>query len=169
MNATHDGLQRLAEHDDPQGRERAPRRGGRGLALLVALLIAGVLAVGSLADGLATTPQSATTSAQTHQVGLSTVSLSVDPSPLHAYQAESLLLRVSDVSGAAVVGASAECALSMPAMGMSLPMIAGKPTAQPGEYVCQVASLEAGAWTLALTLRLPTGETGHTTFQLTAA
>jgi hypothetical protein len=54
-------------------------------------------------------------------------------------------------------------------MAMSLPSVAATQTAQPGVYACATPPLDVGAWALDVTLTLPTGESGHATFQLSAA
>lgn len=172
MSAARDDLDRsqddaVSGEGNGAGSARAVR--GRALALGVALLVLAVLGTGWLADNLSTVPQAPTAIAQTRQVGLATVALTTSPSPLRAHQAESVLLRVTDTTGAAVAGARIECAFTMPDMGMALPTISAKPTAQPGVYVCAAQSFDAGAWTLGLTMTLPSGETGHTTFPLSVA
>ena len=138
----------------------------RALALIVALSVVGMLGIGWLVDGLPMAPTTATQGALSEQMGLTTVTLISSPAPLHANQPESFILQVTDVSGARVTGAQAQCALSMPAMGMALPAEDALPSQQPGEYVCGPQSLDVGAWSLAITITLPDGTTGHTAFQL---
>ncbi len=153
-------------------RARSDRRGvlrNRALAVVVALGVVAVLLVGWLADSVISAPQAATQGALTQQVGLTTVALTFDPEPLRAGSLTALSLRMTDVSGQAVVGARARCALSMPAMGMALPAGATTPTAQPGMYTCPAQVFSPGAWALDLTLTLPSGETDHATFQFTVA
>lgn len=176
MSATRDDLDRprdaSASREDngaARGARGARVARGRALALVVALFVLAVLGTGWLADNLTTAPQTPTSGALTRQVGLATVALTVSPSPLAAHQPESLLLRVTDTTGAAVTGAHIECALSMRDMGMALPTVVAKPTAQPGVYVCAAQSLDSGAWALGVTMTLPSGETGHTTFPLSVA
>lgn len=172
MSATRDDVERPHEEAASRGwRGAGSARAGRGraLALGVALLVVAVLGTGWLADSLAAIPQAPTSSVLTRQVGLTTVALTVSPSPLRANRAESLLVRVTDTTAAPVVGATIACALAMPDMGMALPTVAAKPTAQPGVYVCSAQPLDVGAWSLGLTLTLPSGETGHATFPLSVA
>lgn len=154
-----------------EGQAQATRQArGRLVALLVTLMVIATLGVGWLVDGLATAPRSvATTAAQSRQVGLASVTLALSPAPLRAGRPESFILRVTNVAGEAVAGARARCALSMPAMAMELPDEDAAPTAWPGEYVCGPRTLESGTWALAVTLTLPDGVTGHTTFTLNAA
>lgn len=141
---------------------------GRALALVVALVVVGTLGAGWLADSVAVAPQPTTQAAVTRQIGFSTVSLAASPSPLRANRAEALLLRVTDVSGHAVVGAQMQCALSMPDMAMSLPPVAATQTTQAGVYSCATPPLDVGVWALDVTLTLSTGESGHATFRLSA-
>jgi hypothetical protein len=136
------------------------------VALGVALLIIAVLGVGWLADGFSVAvPLTSTTSAMTRQVGIATVSLTTQPSPLRAGAPVTLLVRVVDSSGVAVVGARAHCLLSMPDMAMTLAAVDATATAS-GVYACSEPELDTGAWTLTLTLTLPAGETDQTTFPL---
>lgn len=154
------------------GEEAAPPSVGsrgmprRALALIVALSVVGMLGIGWLVNSLPMAPTTATQDTLSEQVGLTTVTLIPSPTPLYANQPESFILRVTDVSGAGVTGAQAQCALSMPTMGMTLPSVDAEPAAQPGEYVCGPQALDAGAWSLAITITLPDGTTGHTAFQL---
>ncbi len=145
------------------GSRSMPRR---ALALIVSLSVIGMLGIGWLVDGLPVAPTTATQGALSEQVGLTTVTLITRPAPLHANQPETFTLRVTDVSGARVADAQARCALSMPAMGMALPTMNAEPTAQPGEYVCGPQTLDVGDWSLAITITLSDGTTGHTAFQL---
>lgn len=162
MNATDNSVE--------EERSRAIRGlRGRALAIVVALTVAGTLGAGWLADNLTVTPPATSQAAITRQIGFSTVTLTVSPAPLRANRAESLLLRVTDATGAAVDGAQLQCALSMPDMAMALPPVTATQTAQAGVYTCTPPPLAAGVWALDLTLRLPTGETGHAAFQLSAA
>lgn len=141
----------------------APRR---ALALIVSLALVGMLGIGWLVDGLTSTPTAATSETLSEQVGLTTVTLIASPSPLHAQHLETFILRMTDVSGARVVGARARCALSMPAMGMELPSETAAMSRQPGEYVCGPQTLDVGVWSLAVTITLADGTVGHTTFHL---
>jgi hypothetical protein len=148
----------------------APRAGGRGVALLVALAVIATLTGGWLVDGLATAPREpASGESMSRQVGLATVTLALSPAPLRAGRPESFILRVTDATGAAVAGAQARCALSMPTMAMGLPGEAARPTGEPGEYVCGPHALAMGAWALDVALRLPDGASGRTTFTLNVA
>jgi hypothetical protein len=143
-------------------RSRRAAATGRWLAALVALVMVAVLALGSLADALgAALPQQTTQGPLTRQVGRSTVLLTIIMAPQAANQTEALEALVVDASGDAVVGARMQCALSMPAMAMALPSISATPTGQPGRYRCAAYALSSGAWSLALTLTLPSGETDH--------
>lgn len=146
---------------------------GRWLAALVALVVVAVLALGFLADALGALPQQPTHGALTQQVGRSTVSLTIITAPAAAGQAsrqtEALQLQVMDASGAAVVGARAQCALSMPTMAMALPVVTATAASQPGRYRCASQALASGAWRLALTLTLPSGETDRATFDFVVA
>lgn len=141
---------------------------GRWVALAIASLVIAVLGIGWLADGLATTSSGATTGALKQQMGSATVEVIVSRTPLRANRPESLTLRITDTTGAPIAGAHIQCALSMPKMGMELPGGAATPTARPGDYVCPAQTLDAGVWTLALTVALPSGKTDHARFQLTA-
>lgn len=162
MSATDDRLR--------QGREQsAARLRGRALALGVALVIAGTLGAGWLADSAGVGPPAPSHVATVQQIGFSTLTLSVSPAPLEASRVETLLLRVTDASGRAVRGAQVGCALSMTDMAMTLPRMAATPMAQDGVYACATPPLDAGRWALDVTLTLATGETGHATFQLYAA
>lgn len=168
MSATRDDLKLAQDERDYAGYMRGAALGTmrrRAVALLTALVIIGVFAVGWLADNV-TAPLSGTSNALSQQVGLDTVTLTASPSPLRAYQATSLQLRLTDVSGRAVTGAHIQCELSMPDMGMSLPVSVAQPTTQPGAYSCPTATLTPGAWTLALIVRMTTGETDHATIHL---
>lgn len=138
----------------------------RALALIVSLALVGMLGIGWLVDGLTSAPTTATQGTLSEQVGLTTVTLIASPSPLHAQQPESFILRVTNASGAQVVGAKAQCALSMPAMGMKLPVEAASLSGQPGEYVCGPQTLDVGVWSLEVTIILPDGTMGHATFHL---
>ena len=158
--------------DDGEGAARSRRAtaSGRGLAVLVALVVVAVLTLGSLADALgALPPQQTTQGALTQQVGRSTVSLTINTAPQAANQAQTLDAQVVDASGDAVVGARVQCALSMPTMAMALPPITAAPTGQPGRYRCSAPALSSGAWSLALTLTLSSGETDHATFDFVVA
>lgn len=155
--------------EPPRNRVTAVGLRSRVVALVVALVVVGTLGAGWLADNLTVIPQASTQGVMIQQVGFSTVSLTTSPSPLRANHAESLLLRVTDASGQVVVGARVRCALSMPDMAMALPSIAATQTAQAGAYACATPPLEAGVWALDVTLTLPTGETGHAMFRLSAA
>jgi nitrogen fixation protein FixH len=173
MSATHENLKAAdvggEDAEQPQRPGARAARRGRALAMLVALAVVAVLALGSLADGLVATPQTGAGGAMTQQAGLLTVSLAVDSSPQQASQSGALLVQVTDVSGVAVDGVHAQCALSMPAMGMTFAPVTATPTGQPGHYQCASQALSAGAWTLALTLTMPSGETAHATFQFVVA
>jgi hypothetical protein len=114
-------------------------------------------------------PQTAAEDTMTQQAGLLTVSLAVDSSPQQADQSGALVIQVTDVSGVAMDGVHAQCALSMPAMGMTFAPVTATPTGQPGHYQCATQALSAGTWTLALTLTTPSGETAHATFQFVVA
>lgn len=174
MTSTRDDTDVLERDDALPRAHQGTRVGGgmrrRAVALGVALLIIAVLGVGWLADGFSVAvPLTSTPSAMTRQVGITTVSLTTHPSPLRAGAVETLLLRVVDTSGAAVVGAKARCLLSMPDMAMSLPAVEATTTGEPGVYACSAQTLDTGAWILALSLTLPTGEAGQTTFPLQVA
>lgn len=161
--------ERLLMRDERQTQVTRRAR-DRMLALFVALAVIATLGGGWLVDGLATAPRNmAITATQSRQVGLATVTLALSPAPLRAGRPESFILRVTDVAGVAVAGARARCALSMPTMAMELPGEDAAPTNTPGEYACGPHTLESGTWALAITLRLPDGMTGHTTFTLNAA
>ncbi len=151
-----------------QPRARAAFASQRGQAVVVALVVIALLGTGWLADTLVMLPQTPTQGAMSRQIGFSTVSLTVSPSPLRANQVATLRMRVTDASGQAVVGARVACALSMPTMAMALPTVAAVQASQPGQYMCSAPPLEAGLWALDVTLTLPTGETGHATFRLSA-
>jgi len=176
MSATREHLS-LADGamDDGEGAIRSRRAAatGRWLAVLVALVVVAVLALGSLADALgAALPQQTTQGALTQQVGGSTDSLTISVAPVAprtANQTEALEALVVDASGDAVVGARMQCALSMPAMAMALPPVTATPMGQPGRYRCAAQALSPGAWRLALTLSLPSGETDHATFDFVVA
>lgn len=173
MSATRENLSQAdGAMDDGEGairsRRAAPTR--RWLAALVALAVVAVLALGALADALgATLPQQTTQGALTRQVGRSTVSLTIIMAPQAAHQTEALEALVVDASGDAVVGAHMQCALSMLAMAMAMPPVTATPTGQPGRYRCAAHALSSGAWSLALTLSLPSGETNHATFDFAVA
>jgi len=174
MSATREHLS-LADGamDDGEGAIRSRRAAatGRWLAVLVALVVVAVLALGSLADALDTAlPQQTTQGALTQQVGGSADSLTISVAPVApqaANQTEALEALVVDASGDAVVGARMQCALSMPAM--ALPPVTATPMGQPGRYRCAAQALSPGAWRLALTLSLPSGETDHATFDFVVA
>lgn len=159
----------------PTDQPSAAARGGRArgrlarrmLAALVALAMVAVLGVGWLADSLGAVTPTASSSALAQQVGLARVTLTVSGPDQPG--GGTLLLRVTDVAGKPIVGAQAACALSMAEMGMSLPTTRAQPMATPGAYRCAAPGLMPGAWTLALTLTPPGGETGHTTFQFVVA
>ena len=157
----------------PTSHEPAPAVRARGrlarrtLAVIVALSVVGVLGVGWLADSLGVATPTTASSALSRQIGLARVTLTVTAPDQPGGAA--LLLRVTDVAGKPVVGATMVCALSMAAMGMSLPPARAQPTATPGVYRCAAPGLMAGVWTLALTLTPRGGETGHATFQVVVA
>ncbi len=177
MSATRENLSQAegaadgaADGGDVAMRSRRARASVRWLAVLVALVVVAVLALGSLADALgATSPQQTTQGALTQQVGRSTVSLTIIMAPQAANQTEALEAQVVDASGDAVGGARVQCALSMPTMAMALPPITATPMEQPGRYRCAAQALTSGAWSLALTLTLPSGETDHATFDFVVA
>ncbi|MDE3231432.1 MAG: hypothetical protein KGO05_16255 [Chloroflexota bacterium] len=161
---------RVEEGVDGSGTQAASRTRGRALALLVALAVIATLAGGWLVDGLATAPgASPSAGTQRRQVGLATVTLVLSPAPLRTGRPETFILRLTDATGAAVVGAQARCALSMPAMAMGLPGETATPTNQPGEYVCGPHALAEGHWSLDVALILPDGASGRTTFSLNVA
>ena len=163
MSATEDSV------EQPRDRTTWARARPRARALVVALVVVVTLGAGWLADSLTVVPQAPTTGPMTRQIGFSTVSVTASPTPLRANQAESLLMRVTDASGQAVVGARVVCALSMPDMAMDLPSIAATQTGQTGVYACATPPLAAGVWALDVTLTLPTGEGGHATFRFSVA
>lgn len=146
--------------------DRAPLRARRRAALVVTLIALVVLGVGWLADGVASAPRSATAHAQTREAGLATVTLSVAPSPLRATRRETLLVRVVDVSGAAVTDAAATCGLTMPAMDMGLSPVAATATTTPGDYACDVWLPHSGSWSLVVTLTHVGTAPTHATFPL---
>ncbi|HEX8729754.1 MAG TPA: hypothetical protein VF739_14075 [Ktedonobacterales bacterium] len=141
----------------------------RALAIIVAMAVLGVLGVGWMADSIGGATPTPGQSALTRQVGLTTVTVTLPTAAQRATASEAVLLRVTDVTGRVVVGARAECALSMPAMAMSLPATQAEATATPGVYRCPAQGLSPGAWALALTLATPDGQTGHATFQFVVA
>lgn len=153
--------------DDAPAARASARLARRALAALVALAVVGVLGLGWLADSLGMVAPTTSTSALSQQVGLARVTLTVN-TPARA-SAPALLLRVTDVAGEPVVGAQAGCALSMAAMGMTLPPTRAQPTATPGVYRCAAPGLMPGVWRLALTLTPPGAETSHATFQFDVA
>lgn len=141
--------------------QRAARVRRRLIALAVALGVLAALVAGWAVDAVGSVTPARTQSVMTRQMGLSRVTLTVNK-PSGASQA--LMLRVTDVSGAAVEGARLRCDLSMPDMAMSLPSVVATRSALPGLYECQAPALDPGAWSLALTLSLPSGETDHASF-----
>lgn len=151
----------------------APRRvrrlSRRALAIIVAVATLGVLGVGWLADSVGGATPTPGQSALTQQVGLATVSVTLPTTAQRASANAALLLRVTDVSGRAVIGAQAQCALSMPAMAMTLPTTQAEATTTPGVYRCPAQGLSPGQWALALTLVTPDGKTGHATFPFVVA
>lgn len=159
--------------DDLAATAPAPRAAGwmarRALAIIVAVAVLGVLGVGWLADSIGGAAPSPAQSALSQQVGLETVTLTLPTAAQRASAGAALLLRVTDVSGRAVVGARAECALRMPEMAMSLPTTQAAATTTPGVYRCSAQGLSPGAWSLALTLAASDGQTGHATFQFVVA
>lgn len=162
MRAVSDELPTSAHDASLVGAHRAVSRTRRRLiGLVVALGVLVALATGWVVDAVGSVTPTQTRSPMTQQMGLSTVALTVK-SPSGDSQA--LALRVTDVSGVAVDGAHLQCDLSMPGMAMSLSPIVATRTAQPGVYECLAPSLDPGAWSLALTLRLLSGETDHATF-----
>lgn len=155
--------------DSPAAATPAPRRGWRlsrrVLAIIVAVAVLGVLGVGWLADSVGGATPAPGQSTLTEQVGLATVSVTLPTAAQRVSANAALLLRVTDVSGRAVVGAQAQCALSMPAMAMTLPTTQAEATTTPGVYRCPAQDLSPGQWALALTLVTPDGKRGHATFQ----
>ncbi|HEX8997713.1 MAG TPA: FixH family protein [Ktedonobacterales bacterium] len=170
MGATREDVEtaHCAEHKRLPARSSFAAR-QRVLALSIALAVVVVLSVGWLADSFATSSGATTSSVLSRQMGLSMVSLTASPSPLRAGRPEGVIVRVTDVSGAPVVGARVQCAWSMPAMDMGLSTVSATATGRPGDYQCPSETLDAGAWTLALSVTLPTGETDHVRFQLVVA
>jgi len=148
---------------------RVRRLSRRALAIVVAVAVLGVLGVGWLADSVGGATPPPGQRALTQQVGLTTVSVTLPTKAQRANANAAVLLRVIDVSGRAVVGARAQCALSMPAMAMTLPIAQAEATATPGVYRCPAQNLSPGEWALALTLVTPDGKTGRTTFQFVVA
>lgn len=175
MSAVHRGpstgqlpiAQETVSHAAPVDAGVRGRLARRALAVIVALAVMGVLGVGWLADSVGMATPETSQGALSQQVGLARVTLTM-AAPDQA-GGGALLLRVTDVAGKPVVGARATCALSMTGMGMSLPAARAQPTSTPGEYRCAAAGLMPGAWTLALALTPPGGETGHATFQFVVA
>jgi hypothetical protein len=159
--------------DNPAATTSAPRRVGRlsrrALAVIVAVAVLGVLGVGWLADSVGGATSAPRQSALTKQVGLATVSVTPPTTAQRSSANAALLLHVTDVSGRAVVGAQAQCVLSMPAMAMTLPTAQAETTTTPGVYRCPAQGLSPGAWALALTLVTSDGKTGHATFQFVVA
>lgn len=151
----------------------APRTAGslarRGLAIIIAVAVLGVLGVGWLADSIGGAAPEPGQNALRQQVGLATVTVTLPTAAQRTDASAALLLRVTDVTGRVVVGARAECALSMPEMAMTLPTTQAEATATPGVYRCPAQGLSPGAWALALTLATPDGQTGHATFQFVVA
>src|SRR5579864_1616464 len=107
----------------------ALRMSRRALAIIVAVAVLGVLGVGWMADSFGGATSAPGQNALTRQVGLATVT--VTPPTAAQRASAALLLRVTDVTGRAVVGARAQCALSMPAMAMTLPTTQAEATATP--------------------------------------
>lgn len=145
-------------HVSSHGAARVRRR---LIALAVAFGVLAALAAGWAVDAVGSVTPTQTQSAMTQQMGLSRVTLTVNK-PSGASQALTLL--VTDVSGAGIEGARLRCDLSMPSMAMSPPSIVATRSAQPGVYECRTPALDPGAWSLALMLTLPSGETDHATF-----
>lgn len=148
---------------------RKPSR--RTLALIVALGVVALLAVGWLADVLALTPRGAATSSltsQTAHAGLDTVTLSVSPTPLLADREETFLLRVTDVSGRPVAGAHVVCALTMPQTAMAGLSIVALPMAQSGAYSCVARLPQRGVWTVRVAVTPEKGQPAIAAFTVSA-
>lgn len=166
MRAVSDERSTPAEDGTAISAGRVARTGRRLIAVVVALGVVAALAGGWAVDAVGSVTPAQSSTSLTQHVGLSTVALSVG-SPSGSGQV--LMLRVTDVSGAPVDGARLQCDLSMPGMAMSLPTIVATSAGAPGEYQCRAPALDPGAWSLALTLRLTSGETDHATFRFDEA
>jgi hypothetical protein len=148
---------------------RRPSR--RTLALIIALGIVALLAVGWLADVLASLPRGVATSSltpQTAHAGLDTVTLRVSPTPLLAGRDEALLLQVTDVSGQPVVGAHIVCALNMAEMATTAPSINALPGPQSGAYSCAARLPHRGMWTVRVEVAPETGQPALAVFTVNA-
>ncbi len=160
MSATNEDVRLLI------GR-RVPFR--RLAAVAVACVVLAVLGVGWLADGAASYVPSPTSSALSSHAGLSTLTLSVAPTPLRASQPEMFTIRVVDVTGKPVVGAAVRCALSMPAMDMGLTPSVALPTAVAGDYSCDAMLPHAGRWNLVVSIEVAGQSPAQTSFVVDAA
>ena len=133
--------------------DRRNRRRWGGLLLVGGILA--VLAVGWLADVAAQIPPHATNTSgvQTQQAGLYSVTLTLTPPIPHAGTDEMMRLRVNDVSGAPLTGATVSYALTMTAMDM--PGGAGAAHEANGVYAIAGGFSMSGAWSLRIGVTPP--------------
>ena len=138
-------------------------------AVAVAVVALAVLGVGWLADSATSFTASPTSGGVSRQAGLATVTLHVAPSPLQANVPEMFTMHVVDVTGKPVTGAAVTCALSMPAMEMSLAPTMATSSKVAGDYTCDTRLAHSGRWSLLVRLALAGQPPTHVTFALEAA
>lgn len=149
----------------------------RVVALLVALGVIALLALGWLADTVGsgatmsmpmsqTTTTTATVEPLTRQAGAYLVTLTLAQAPLHAGQVEQARLSVTDLAG---LPASARVACALSALAGAAPVSTA--TAQQvaaGLYTCAVTPPSAGPWKLRVTLTGADGASAGASFPLVA-
>ena len=141
-------------------RHASRRRQWWGALLLIGGILA-VLALGWLADvaGEVPPPATNTSGVQTQQAGLYSVTLTLTPLTPHAGTAETMRLRVEDVSGRPLSGATVRYALTMPSMDMAGGAGSAR-AAGDGVYQLSGAFSTSGAWSLRIGVT-PPATNGH--------
>ncbi|HEX8983642.1 MAG TPA: FixH family protein [Ktedonobacterales bacterium] len=137
-------------------------------AVAVACVVLATLGIGWLADSAASYVPSPTSGVLSRHAGLSSVTLSIAPTPLRASQRERFTVRVVDVTGRPLIGAAVRCALSMPTMDMSLTPSAALPTAVAGDYSCDATLPHAGRWVLSVSTEVAGQSPAQTSFEVDA-
>ncbi len=145
-----------------------PARAGvsRRAAVLIALGVVAILALGWVVDGLGTlAPTTRFANGQSQQAGLYRVSLALDPSPPRAGAKTRLAVHVTDATGAAVSTAQVQLEVAMPAMDMAPVMLPTTPGGK-GDYQATTSFPMSGAWDVTARLIRQGASSVQTTFSI---
>jgi hypothetical protein len=121
----------------------------------VLVAIAGVLALGWLADSLGQfAPRTTFQNGETQQAGLYHVSLTLDPASARAGEATTITARIEGDDGRAMNDVAARLIMTMPAMDMA-PSETPLTTSGDGRYTARTSFPMSGAWLVRVELTPP--------------